>query len=493
MFSVAESDPALSHEEAKAAEAGLRTALLKAQYARLAKAQRSLLIVIAGIDGVGKGASINLLNEWMDARHIRTLAFGEPTPEERSHPFLWRYWRNLPAKGKIGIVFGSWYQPLLAEAARKHPDQEKIQSLGREIREFESTLADNGVQVVKLWYHLSRKAQKKRTAQLLSDPHTAWQVRPEDVEAGKKFGRLRDAASLTLSLTDAGHAPWRVIPAADPDTRSISTGQAVLAALHERSRKPPRLPSSPVAAASQPPTLQALDYSARLAESEYDEQLAHWQSRLARLARHGKLRGIPVVLVFEGQDAAGKGGTIRRVTHALDARQFRAIPISAPTSEELAHPYLWRFWRDLPAPGRFAIFDRSWYGRVLVERVEGYASETEWRRAYQEIRQFESQLQDSGAVVLKFWLAVSKDEQLKRFHEREESPFKSFKITPEDWRNRKKWDAYVLAANEMFEQTGTESCPWHLVPSDDKRHARIAVLECVVKALERARKDRKKS
>ncbi len=494
LFSVAESDPVFAGEKAQAAEARLRTALLKAQYARLSQARRSLLIVIAGIDGVGKGASISLLNEWMDARHIHTLAFGEPTQQEQSQPFLWRYWRNLPAKGKTGIVFGSWYGPLLAEAARKNPDQEKIQSLARATREFESTLASNGVQIVKLWYHLSQQAQKKRTAELLSDPDTAWQVRPEDIKAGKKFERLRNAAALAISLTHDEHAPWRVIPAADPDMRAISTGQAVLAALRETNRVPsvPILDTSLIAAAPRPPSLQMLDYMAKLADDEYDEQLIHWQSRLARLAQHGKFQDTPVVLVFEGQDAAGKGGTIRRITHALDARQFRAIPVSAPTDEELAHPYLWRFWRDLPLPGNIAIFDRSWYGRVLVERVEKYASAAQWQRAYQEINQFESQLLDSGALVLKFWLAVTKEEQLKRFHEREESPFKSFKITPEDWRNRKKWDAYVQAANDMFEQTSTRDCPWHLVSANDKRHARIAVLERIVKALEKVQKGKKK-
>lgn len=500
LFSVAESDPVFTPEKAEATEARLRAALLKAQYARLAKAQRSLLIVIAGIDGVGKGASVSLLNEWMDARHIRTLAFGAATPEEQSRPFLWRYWRQIPAKGQTGIVFGSWYQPLLTEAARKHPDQEKIQSLARATCEFESTLASNGVQVIKLWYHLSQDAQKKRTAELLSDPDTAWQVRPEDIKAGKKFARLRDAGSLVISLTHADHAPWRVIPAADPDMRAISTGQAVLAALRDRSRAP----SGPVMATSiidtrnvtarpRPPTLQALDYTAKLPDDDYDDQLGQWQSRLARLTRQEKFQDIPVVLVFEGQDAAGKGGTIRRITHALDARQFRAIPISAPTDEELAHPYLWRFWRDLPRPGNIAIFDRSWYGRVLVERVEKYASTAEWQRAYQEINQFESQLQDSGVLVLKFWLAVTKDEQLQRFREREESPFKSFKITPDDWRNRRRWDAYVQAANDMFEHCSPPECPWHLVSANDKRHARVAVLECIVNALEKAQKGKKKS
>ena len=219
-------------------------------------------------------------------------------------------------------------------------------------------------------------------------------------------------------------------------------------------------------------------------KSDYEPQLLHWQGRLARLVRHKRFSKIPLILVFEGQDAAGKGGAIRRITRALDARQFRAIPISAPTDEELARPYLWRFWRRLPVPGKVAIFDRSWYGRVLVERIEGYAQETQWQRAYTEINQFEKQLVDNGALVLKFWLAITKEEQLERFRDRQKSPFKSFKITPEDWRNRKQWDAYVQAANDLFARTSTSFCPWSVISANDKHYARIAVLQRLVLALE---------
>ncbi|NYT60454.1 polyphosphate:AMP phosphotransferase [Alcaligenaceae bacterium] len=488
MFELAESDPELSKEEAGPLEDKLRTALLKAQYARLKQQNCALLIVIAGIDGAGKGATVGMLNEWMDARHVRTLAFNPPSELEQGRPWLWRYWQNLPAKGKTGIVFGSWYRPLLQEAARKKPRQKRLLAQSRAIREFENTLAQNGVQIVKLWYHLSRQAQGDRTEKLLSDPDTAWQVRPEDLKVKKKFSRLRDAGALAISLTHETHAPWAVIPAADTQMREISTGQVVLAALRKRRIAPMQpITQADTAIVAQPtPTLASLDYSARLTDDEYDKLLPDWQGRLARLVQHKKFAETPVVLVFEGQDAAGKGGTIRRITHALDPRQFRAIPIAAPSVEELTRPYLWRFWRDLPAPGHISIFDRSWYGRVLVERVEKYASETEWQRAYEEINQFESQLLTSGAVVLKFWLAVTKEEQLERFREREVSPFKSFKITQEDWRNRKQWDAYVKAANDMLQHTSTQACPWHVLPSNDKRHARVAVLQQVVKALENA-------
>lgn len=488
MFTFAESDPELAKAEAKATEEQLRTDLLKAQYSQLKQSHRALLIVIAGIDGVGKGASIALLNEWMDTRHMSTLAFSEPANGDEDRPFLWRYWRRLPALGRTAIVFGSWYTPLLEEASSKNPDQKKIQALSRTIRQFEATLAQNNVQVLKLWYHLSQEAQDKRTQKLLSDPATAWQVKPEDIKVNKKFARLRDGAELTLSLTSEAHAPWIVIPAADEDMRDISTGQAVLTALRRRRIEPvgPVVLPSLQSNNKFDSRLSALDYDKKLDDDKYDEELLHWQGRLARLARDKAFQKIPLVLVFEGQDAAGKGGAIRRITHALDPRQFRAIPISAPTDEELAHPYLWRFWRRLPRPGRIVIFDRSWYGRVLVERVEGYASQAEWQRAYEEINQFESQLIDSGAVVLKFWLAISKDKQLERFRERESSPFKSFKITSEDWRNRKQWDAYVVAAEEMFERTSTPECPWHVISGNDKRHARVTILEHVVTKLEAA-------
>ncbi|WP_353151893.1 polyphosphate:AMP phosphotransferase [Pollutimonas bauzanensis] len=501
MFDIAESDPGLSKEQAKPVTARLRTALLKAQYARLEKAERSLLIVISGIDGAGKGASVSLLNEWMDARHIRTMAFGAPTREEKGHPFFWRYWRQLPAQGRIGIVFGSWYQPLFHEAAKKKPNTDAIQAHAHAIREFETLLAQDGVQIIKLWYHLSRDAQKERVDTLLANPETAWRVGPADFKVRKKFARLRTGAGLGISLTHGDYAPWLVIPSADDEMRAIATGQAVLSALRESKRKQmaniPVIDAMPVSDASSDPgrktavtkttpQLDNLDYSAALNDKEYETGLALWQSRLAELSRDKAFSKLPLVLVFEGNDAAGKGGAIRRVTHALDPRQFHAIPISAPSPEELMHPYLWRFWRDLPQPGKVTIFDRSWYGRVLVERVEKYAKPAEWERAYSEINEFEAQLRDSGALVLKFWLAITKKEQLIRFHEREASPFKSFKITPDDWRNRKKWDAYQQAANEMFVRTDTPGCPWHVLSANNKQHARVAVLECIVKALEKA-------
>jgi len=490
MFAEAQSDPALAKEAYETQEARLRVALLKAQYRQLQQADRSLLVVVAGIDGAGKGATINLLNEWMDPRHIQTLAFGPPEPDELARPPLWRYWNELPAKGRTGIVFGSWYAPLLREAARKKPRQRHIESQVAAIRRFEAVLAAEGVQLVKLWYHLSAQAQAERTQRLLASPETAWQVTRADCKVRKKYDRLCDAGRLAIGLTDGAHAPWVVIPSADDRLRTIRTGEAVLQTLQRRG--PARVPHAFAEAASRrasghsPDRLAHVDYEARLDKDDYESVLGLLQGRLAQAARSDAFARRSLVLVFEGQDAAGKGGTIRRVTHALDARQFDISPISAPAPHELARPYLWRFWRRLPRQGRIAIFDRSWYGRVLVERVEGLAAPAQWRRAYAEINDFESQLADHGAIVLKFWLAITPDVQLQRFRERQQSPFKHFKITPDDWRNRKKWHEYAAAANDMLARTDTPQAPWHVVSSNDKRYARVQVLRHIVAALEDA-------
>ncbi|OZI41882.1 polyphosphate:AMP phosphotransferase [Bordetella genomosp. 4] len=486
MFAEAQSDPSLSEDEFEAQEPRLRTALLKAQYRQLERADRSLLIVVAGIDGAGKGAAINLLNEWMDPRHIQTLAFGAPTFDEQERPPFWRYWNELPAKGKIGIVFGSWYVPLLLEASRKKPRPRRMTAYAEAIDRFEAGLAAEGVQIIKLWYHLSAHAQADRTKMLLSSPETAWQVRPADRKVQKKYDRICYAGRQIIERLNPPHAPWTIIPSADEHVRAVRTAQAVLHALQHR----PPAPKAQVFSASglarrrSPDRLAQLDYHTKIDKDDYESELGLLQGQLARAIRSDAFRNRSLILVFEGQDAAGKGGAIRRVTRALDLRQVDIHPISAPTPDELMHPYLWRFWRHMPRHGRIAIFDRSWYGRVLVERVEGFASSAEWQRAYAEINDFERQQTDHGAIVLKFWLAITPEEQLQRFQERERSPFKNFKITPDDWRNREKWNQYASAANDMLARTDTDHAPWHVIGTNDKRYARIHVLKNIVAALE---------
>jgi len=488
MFQYAETDPAMSHDDAREQEATLRVELLQEQYRRLQAADQTLLIVLAGIDGAGKGSTINLLNTWLDPRHIHTLAYGDLTHQEAMRPAMWRYWRDLPRKGQTGVVFGSWYGTLLAEAARKNPDPAKMAMYARVINRFEAMLAAEGVQVVKLWFHLSRQAQKERANRMLKDPETAWRVSHADLKVRKKFDRLCNAGELTISQTHRSHAPWIVIPSANEDMRTLCAAQAILSALKRgtarRVQADEPLPATLLPLPARPPKIPALK------KSSYDDELLHWQSRLAHAVRDKSFSHKSLVLAFEGLDAAGKGGSIRRVTAALDVRNFDIHPISAPSAYEASRPYLWRFWRKLPAHGKIAIFDRSWYGRVLVERVEKLTPPPAVRRAYDEINDFELQLVANGTLLLKFWLDVSKEEQLRRFREREESPFKTFKITPDDWRNRAKWKAYQAARHDMLTRTSTEHAPWHTVQSDDKRAARVHIVKTIALALEAMRKPR---
>jgi PPK2 family polyphosphate:nucleotide phosphotransferase len=230
--------------------------------------------------------------------------------------------------------------------------------------------------------------------------------------------------------------------------------------------------------------LSSLDLSKKLSKKDYEEKLKTYQLKLLRLQRKLYEKQVPLILVFEGWDAAGKGGVIKRLTETLDPRGFNVHPIGAPTETEKKHHYLWRFWQRIPQRGAIAVFDRSWYGRVLVERVEKFAEPEEWGRAYEEINQFEKMLVDDGYHILKFWLHISKEEQLKRFKEREQNPLKRWKLTEEDWRNREKWDKYEKAVEEMVQKTSTSHAPWHLIEAENKKYARVKVLKTIVEAFE---------
>ena len=488
MFQEAEADPRLSQTEFKKIEEHLRVHLINEQYRHIYLKDRALLILVAGIDGAGKGDTINLLNEWMDPRHIHTVAFPEATSEEAAYPSARRFWLKLPAKGEIGVVFGSGYAPLFKEAARKQQNIDALERHIRFVRRFEANLVANGVQVLKLWFHLSREAHHQRTQELLANPSTAWKVHKLDLKAQKKFNSIRRAGQLIIEATDAPYSPWVVIPSADPQLRAVRTAQAILQALKVPAIKVPQFhdPAARPLVHQELHKLAQLDYQATLSKVDYETQILQWQNRLALAVRSKKFKKQALALVFEGSDAAGKGGAIRRVTRAIDARQFDVMPVSAPNSTEMAHPYLWRFWRNVPRQGRIAIFDRSWYGRVLVERVERLVARSAWLRAFDEINDFEQQLVEKGTIVLKFWLAVTPEEQLKRFKEREHSPFKQFKITADDWRNRRKAKAYAVAAQEMFAHTNTLEAPWHILPANDKRYARVEILKRIVMALEHA-------
>lgn len=490
MFEAAELGQQVSKEDYAREEPRLREALLKAQYALLAKPDFPVIVLVGGMDGGGKGETVNKLHEWMDPRHIRTAAFGEPTEEERQRPPMWRFWRALPGKGHIGMLFGSWYtEPIAARVDHGLGEKAFLREI-EEIRHFERMLVAEGALILKFWFHLSKKGQKKRIAELQADPLTRWKVTPRDLAHLKTYDRFRKTAEVMLRETSTGEAPWTIVDGADARFRTLTVGKALLEALNARLKNPAPPATEAPAPLQRPPVkgarnvINSLDYGVKIADKEYSERLAELQGRIAVLMRKKKFKQHSLVLAFEGSDAAGKGGAIRRVTAAMDSRTYSVVPIAAPTEEERAQPYLWRFWRRIPGHGRAVIFDRSWYGRVLVERVEGFAAVPDWMRAYHEINQFEAQLSGAGAIVLKFWLAITKEEQLKRFKAREKVEFKRFKITEEDWRNRKKWGDYELAVCDMVERTSTEVAPWRLIPANDKQYARIEVLKAICGAME---------
>jgi polyphosphate:AMP phosphotransferase len=516
MFRTAELGQKISKPEYQQREPLLRQQLLDVQRQLREAGSFPVIIVFAGVDGGGKGDTVNLLNEWMDPRWLVTNAYDTPSDEERERPEYWRFWRDLPPKGRIGMFLSSWYsRPILDRVYGKDDESVFDDRLDR-ILAFEKALVDDDALILKFWMHLSRDAQKRRLKKLEKDPLTSWRVTQQDWEHWRIYDRFEAAAERTIMRTSTGTAPWNIVEGEDPNYRSLTVGGIVLNEitkhLEEVRRKrqlleelaarrkeehlvhtgqedsgesgggaedaPVPLPVNTV--------LSALDMSQHLTKADYKRQLREWQAELNQLHRKALKHKLSSILLFEGPDAAGKGGAIRRLTAALDARHYQVIPIAAPTDEERAQHYLWRFWRHLSRAGRITIFDRSWYGRALVERVEGFATEDEWRRAYAEINEFEEQLTSHGIVLLKYWVHISKDEQLERFKAREETPHKRWKLTDEDWRNREKWEDYEVAVNDIVEHTSTRNAPWVLVEGNDKRFARIKVLKTFCSRLQAA-------
>ena len=488
MFESAELGHTIDKKTFRAEVQKLREALLEAQFELRERGKFQVLVLISGGDGAGKGETINDLYSWMDPRYLSARAFSMPTEEELAHPFMWRFWNGLPPKGRIGIFSGSWYSRPIHRRIIGEIDQAFFDQRIDQINRFEAMLANEGALILKFWLHLTKEGQKKRFKALEKDPRTAWRVTKASWDRLKTYDKLQEVASHLLRLTNTSWAPWTVVESANDLYRSLTVGKLVLDALQKRLADQKER-EYPVAPPISPRTgsldvLTALDLKQSLDRKTYQLRLAGALGRLSELVRLPEFSKHSLILVFEGSDAAGKGGTIRRMSRAFDARQYQIMTVAAPTQEELAQPYLWRFWRNVPKKGRVAIFDRSWYGRVLVERVEGFCTEADWLRAYSEINDFEHELMGDGAIVLKFWLQISEDEQLKRFKEREATAFKRYKITDEDWRNREKWDDYHQAVCDMVERTSTGLIPWTLVEANDKQFARVKVLETVCDRLE---------
>ena len=490
MFESAELGQEISKADYEKEVPELREALLDVQHDLRESGKFQVIILIGGVDGAGKSETVKILSEWMDPRFIETNAMGAATEEELAHPPMWRFWRALPPRGKIGIFFGSWYtEPIVNMVYGTIKGRDLDRAMEGVIR-FERMLLDEGALILKFWLHLSKDVQKKRLEKLEQNLETRWRVTETEWAHFKLYDKFRKISERALMHTSTPDAPWIIVEGTDPRYRYLTIGKEILSALRrrldggEQSAVPKPAPALPPV--DEKFQLKSLDFSQNMTKKEYDKELEKYQRKLNLLVRSRKFRKISAILVFEGSDAAGKGGGVRRVTGALDPRSYRIIPIAAPTEEEKLHPYLWRFWRNIPRNGNFTIFDRSWYGRLLVERVEGFCSPADWMRAYGEINDFEEQLARSGGVVIKFWLSITKDEQLKRFREREVTGFKRFKITEEDWRNRKRWNKYELAIGEMIDRTSTDTAPWTVVEANNKYYARVKILKEICARIEAA-------
>lgn len=471
-----------------------RMEVLEPKLARLQRELKScnvpVIIVFEGFGGAGKGTQINHLIEPMDPRGFTVYSTQAETQEEQYHPFLWRFWNKTPEKGRIAIFDRSWYGKLLVERYEKKTHKKDIPGVLEDIENFEKQLTDDGTLLIKFFLTISEKEQEKRFDKLLSKEETSWRVSKADKDRNKHYEEYARMADEMLTRTDTEYAPWTIIEAHDERYAAVKILTTVVEAFEERYEKeqnpqPRQIDGKFGQNDLKESVLKKVDLSKKLDRETYEKKLEELQKKLTLLHSEIYAKRIPVVLAFEGWDAGGKGGAIKRLTRALDPRGYTVNPTSSPNDIERAHHYLWRFWTKMPKDGHIAIFDRTWYGRVMVERIEGFCTTQEWQRAFKEMNQMEQQLVNHGAIVIKFWMHIDKEEQERRFKERQETPDKQWKITDEDWRNREKWELYEQAVDEMMVRTSTVNAPWVIVEGNDKLYARIKVLETVVDALEK--------
>ncbi|NEX21124.1 polyphosphate:AMP phosphotransferase [Thiorhodococcus mannitoliphagus] len=490
MFEATKVGRSVSKKDFKEQQDELRTQLLAVQR-DLRETNIPVIVLVSGVEAAGKGEVVNRLNEWLDTRGVQTFAFWDESDEERERPRFWRFWRSMPARGEISILFGGWYQTPIEHRFRGHCSDAELDGELNRIVDFERMLTQDDALIVKFWFHMSETDQKDRLKELSRDDKSRWKMAPDKSKFAEHYAAFEQVAERVILHTDRGTSPWYLVEAGDRRYRDLTVGKTLLHAIRSRLSESipeeqnnavnsPELPTSPDA---QITLLDQLDLSRSIPRDDYKSEIKKLQSEINELAWKAYNKKRSTVLVFEGMDAGGKGGAIRRITNAVDARLYRSIPVAAPTDEEKSHHYLWRFWRHIPRAGHITIYDRSWYGRVLVERVEGFAADADWRRAYSEINRFEEQLVDSGIILLKFWIQISQDEQLQRFKDREDVPYKQYKITDEDWRNREKWPQYKEAVNEMVVRTSTQHSAWTLVEGNDKPYARVKVLSTICDTL----------
>ena len=468
------------------------------------QANLPVIILFEGWGAAGKGSVLSDVILSLDPRGFKTYSITEPTEDELRKPIMWRYWTKIPRYGQFSIFDRSWYQEVTNYRMEKKISDKEIKRRLHNINVFERQLVDDGYLILKFFLHVSQKEQKKRFEKLESSLNTAWRVTKKNWDQNKRYDEYLDVYEQAISATHTKQAPWNVIASDDQNSEILdiyrTIVQSIESALQAKQdgslRKigpgswdghyPQMLNIEPdTFKMVEMPLLADVPLDKALEQDEYKEELKKARRRLKKLHNELYRAKRPVIIAYEGWDAAGKGGNIKRVASGLDPRGYEVNPIASPTPDELYRQYLWRFWTRLPRTGHIAIFDRTWYGRVMVERLEGFATEEQWKRAYQEMNEFEKELTEWGAIILKFWVHIDKDEQLRRFQDRQNTPEKQWKITDEDWRNREKWDLYEEAINEMMQKTSTDFAPWYIIQSQDKKYARIQAMNILIERIEK--------
>ena len=446
-----------------------------------------IIVLVEGWAAAGKGMLINELISELDPRFFNVVSPTiKPNREER-YPFLYPYACAIPENGKIMFYDSGWMECAVRKFLRREITKEQYKDRIRSVNEFERQLRDGGYILLKIFLDISPEEQHRRIALLRSDRETEWRVSEEDIWQHGEYDLFRETYEEFMEKTGKT-VEWHVLNGEKKKT-SVRDALKLLVGAIDKALEEGRFCGKPFKESfplRKMPKLSEVDLSPCMEEDEYRDELKRLQKRLGELHNIIYRKKIPVILCYEGWDAAGKGGNIRRIARPLDPRGFDVMPIASPEPHELARQYLWRFWTRLPRSGHFCIFDRTWYGRVMVERLEGFCSEDDWKRAYNEINEFERQLTDWGAVVIKFWIQIDADTQLQRFNDRQNTPEKQWKLTEEDWRNREKWPQYEEAIDEMLQKTSTENAPWYIIESNDKKYARIRTLKIVIEALEKA-------
>ena len=448
-----------------------------------------VLILFEGWGASGKGKAIGKIIKNIDPRFFKVATMSVATEEELRRPFLYRYMKHIPESGKFTFLESGWMEETVQDYLNDRLSEENYDKRIQSIKHFERQLSDNGYLILKFFLHIDEDEQLKRIENLLKEKDTKWRVSDFDQWQNKHYKKCEKVFQQYLDATNLPASPWYLLDATSGKWAELQILEVMVegieAALQNSTHRVPILQNNyPL---TKMPKLSDVSLAGKeISQEDYKKELKILQDKLQDLHNRLYRKHVPLIITYEGWDAAGKGGNIKRITEALDPRGFEVHPIAAPEPHEKSRYHLWRFWTRLPKDGHIAIFDRTWYGRVMVERLEGFCGENDWKRAYNEINEFEKELSDWGAVIIKFWVHIDKDTQLQRFNDRSSNPEKQWKITEEDWRNREKWDLYEDAVDEMLQKTSTTYAPWYILESVDKKYARIKALKIVIEQLEKA-------